>query len=458
MRVRIEPAPLRSAEISVPGDKSIAHRWLILATLAQGRSELGGLPEALDVRSTASCLAALAPGTGEAHMEWGRSARPNGEVPGFTWDAPSPHPSMSPLRVEGEGWESLKDPSDPLDCGNSGTTMRLLMGVVAASQAGARFVGDESLSRRPMERVAGPLRQMRAHVRTTDGGPPVEVQGRPLAGFDEVIAVASSQVKSAILLAGLRASGRTVVRQPAQTRDHTERALAFLGADVTVEPGLITVARSDLPGFRGTAPGDPSSAAFLLVAAALAGSGLVVRGVGLNPTRTAFLNVLRRAGLSIEERVLSEEVGEPVGEIELSARTSDLRAVSVEADEFPLIADEVLVLAAVAANVETGGSSRFAGARELRVKETDRLTGIVEGIRGLGGDAEIEGDDLVVRGGGLAGGSADGRGDHRLAMALAVAATSARGGSEISGMESAAISFPGFLSTLRQLGAAVDQA
>jgi 3-phosphoshikimate 1-carboxyvinyltransferase len=458
MRVRIEPAALRNAEITVPGDKSIAHRWLILATLARGRSELGGLPQALDVRSTASCLAALAPGSGEALMEWGRPARPDSEVPGFTWDSPSPHPTMSPLRVEGEGWESLRDPSDALDCGNSGTTMRLLMGVVAASQAGARLVGDESLSRRPMERVAGPLRQMGAHIRTTDGGPPVAVEGRSLAGIDEVLAVASSQVKGAILLAALRASGRTVVRQPAQTRDHTERALAFLGADVTVEPGVITVARSDLHGFRGTAPGDPSSAAFLLVAAALAGRGLVVHGVGLNPTRTAFLDVLRRSGLSIEERILSEEVGEPIGEIELSARTSDLRAVSVQAEEFPRIADEIPVLAAVAANVGTGGSSRFAGARELRIKETDRLSGIVEGIRGLGGDAEIEGDDLLVRGGGLAGGSAESRGDHRLAMALAVAATSARSGSEISGMESADISFPGFLPTLRQLGAEVDGA
>ncbi|MDP9296062.1 MAG: 3-phosphoshikimate 1-carboxyvinyltransferase, partial [Actinomycetota bacterium] len=381
MRVRIEPAALRSTEIRVPGDKSIAHRWLILAVLARGRSELTGLPEALDVRSTASCLAALAPSASDTLAEWNRSGRPDGEVRSFTWDASASAPTMSPLRVEGEGWEGLRDPSSALDCGNSGTTMRLLMGVLAASEVKARLVGDESLSRRPMERVARPLRQMGAHIRTTDGGPPVEVEGRPLSGIEETLAVASSQVKSAVLLAGLRATERMVVRQPAQTRDHTERALSFLGADVTVEPGLITVARSDLPGFRGTAPGDPSSAAFLLVAAALARCRLVVHGVGLNPTRTAFLSVLRRAGLSIEERVLSEEVGEPVGEIELSARTSELRSIRVGAEEFPLIADEIPVLAAVAANVGTRGTSRFAGARELRVKETDRLSGIVEGIR-----------------------------------------------------------------------------
>jgi 3-phosphoshikimate 1-carboxyvinyltransferase len=458
MRVRIEPAALRSAEIRVPGDKSIAHRWLILAALARGTSELVELPEALDVRSTAACLAALAPSSEATLGEWSRLGRPDGEVGSFTWGASASGPSMSPLRIEGEGWEGLTDPSDALDCGNSGTTIRLLMGVLAASQVKARLVGDESLSRRPMERVARPLRQMGAHIRTTDGGPPVEVEGRPLSGIDETLVVASSQVKSAVLLAGLRATGRTVVRQPAQTRDHTERALAFLGADLTVEPGLITVARSELSGFRGTAPGDPSSAAFLLVAAALAGCGLVVHGVGLNPTRTAFLDVLRRAGLSIEERVLSEEVGEPVGEIELSTRTSDIRSMSVGGEEFPLIADEIPVLAAVAANVEAGRSSRFAGARELRVKETDRLSGIVEGIRGLGGDAEVDGDDLVVHGGGLAGGSADAHGDHRLAMALAVAATSARGRSEISGMESAEVSFPGFLPTLRQLGAELEPA
>jgi 3-phosphoshikimate 1-carboxyvinyltransferase len=457
MRVRIEPTRLRGGEITVPGDKSIAHRWLILATLANGSSEVTGLPPALDVASTAACLAAVAPPARERLSAWARSTPPDGEVRGFTWDGGSGDESISTLRVEGEGWGGITEPAAPLDCGNSGTTMRLLMGVIAGAGLHARLVGDESLSRRPMERVAEPLRLMGAVVETSGGTSPVELRGSSLRGIRVEPPVASSQVKSAILLAGLRAEGSTTVAESLPTRDHTERALRHLGADVSIEGGNVTVRSSELPKFRAVAPGDPSSAAFPLVAAALAEAPLIVRGVGLNPTRTAFLDVLRSAGLAIEHRVGSDELGEPVGEIELAARTAALTPVELEAGRFPSIADEIPVLAVLAAFAE--GESRFAGAAELRVKESDRLAGIVGGLRALGGDATVEGDDLIVSGsGGLRGGRGDAGGDHRLAMALAVAATAAQAESEIGGMESAAVSYPGFVDLLTRLGAKVSPA
>ena len=332
--------------------------------------------------------------------------------------------------------------------------MRLLMGLLSAGPGDVRFVGDQSLSRRPMERVAEPLRHMGADVETTDGTPPVVLRGRPLHGTVERLAIASSQVKSAILLAGLRAEGTTTVRQAIQTRDHTERALRHLGADISIAPGEVAVAESDLPAFRGIVPGDPSSAAFLLIAAAMAGCSLRISGVGLNPTRTAFLDVLRAAGCEIEARVSTTEVGEPAGELVLAARSNDLNAMTTTTDRFPGIADEIPALAVLA--TAAGGPSRFAGAGELRVKESDRLHGVVEGLRTLGVDAAVDGDDLLVAGGGIRGGYVDGGGDHRLAMAFAVAATAAREETTIDGIEAAEVSFPGFVAALRRLGAEAE--
>jgi 3-phosphoshikimate 1-carboxyvinyltransferase len=454
MRLRIRPSPLRSVEVTVPGDKSIAHRWLMLAAAADGASELVGLPSALDVRSTARCLAEVVPGARSSLSGWAGPPPANPEVSGFTWDAASGEASMSALRIEGEGWNGLASGAHTLDCGNSGTTMRLLIGLLAAGPGDVRFIGDESLSRRPMERVAEPLRHMRADVETTNGTPPVTLRGGALHGTVETLGIASSQVKSAILLAGLRAEGTTTVRQATQTRDHTERALRHLGADISIAPGKVAVAGSDLPSFRGTLPGDPSSAAFLLVAAAMAGCALRIRGVGLNPTRTAFLDVLRAAGCEIDAQVVTTEVGEPAGELALAARPSDLHAVTTSADRFPAIADEIPALAVLAAAAD--GPSRFAGADELRVKESDRLRGVVEGLRGLGADVDVDGDDLLVGGGGIRGGNVGGGGDHRLAMAFAVAATAAREETTIDGIEAAEVSFPGFLATLRRLGAEAD--
>src|SRR5436190_3515010 len=357
MRLRIRPSPLRSADVTVPGDKSIAHRWLMLAAVADGPSDLAGLPGALDVRSTARCLAGVVPGAHSGLSRWAGPPPANPEVSGFTWDAADGGASMSSLRVNGEGWKGLAPDAHTLDCGNSGTTIRLLIGLLAAGPGDARFVGDESLSRRPMERVAEPLRRMGAAVETTEGAPPVTLHGAPLHGIDEMLPVASSQVKSAILLAGLRAEGTTTVRQASQTRDHTERALRHLGADISIAPGAVAVTASDLPAFRGTLPGDPSSAAFLLVAAAIAGRALRIRDVGLNPTRTAFLDVLRDAGCEIEEWVATSEVGEPAGELVLAPRWSDLHGVTASAERFPAIADETPALAVLAA--AAGGPSRF---------------------------------------------------------------------------------------------------
>jgi len=332
--------------------------------------------------------------------------------------------------------------------------MRLLCGVLAAAPFASVLTGDESLRSRPMERVAEPLRAMGAVVETSGGRPPIVVEGRPLRGIRHEPSVPSAQVKSAVLLAGLAAEGETTVIEPVPTRDHTERALAALGAPVRPdEAGGVTVSAFQHDGFEAAVPGDVSSAAFLVAAAALTGGELVVRNVGLNPTRTHFLDVMERMGIEAEQRVAREELGEPVGDLVI-ARCDGLSGVTVEGSELPLVIDEVPVLAALAAHAS--GESWFLGAGELRVKESDRLNGTANAIRGLGGGAGVEGEDLFVGGGGLAGGRADARGDHRMAMASAVAALAARAECEIEGMESAAVSFPGFAQTLAALGARIE--
>ncbi len=360
------------------------------------------------------------------------------------------------LIIEGEGRDRLQVPERPLDCGNSGTTMRLLTGVLAASRFSSTLTGDESLRARPMERVAVPLREMGASIRTNHGHPPVDVHGRPLRGISHELAVPTAQAKGAILLAGLAADGWTTVVEPARTRDHTERALRGLGAPLRVEgERTISVSRFQHHGFEAEVPGDVSSAAFLLGAAILTGGELTIRGVGLNPTRTHFLSVLDRMGVGTESRATGEELGEPVGQL-FVAHVAGLRGTEVTAGELPLVIDEVPVLVALAAHAD--GATRFAGGTELRAKESDRLAGVAEMIRDLGGRARLEGEDLVVQGGGLAGGRTSARRDHRLAMAATVAALGARAECEIDGMEWSEVSFPGFLSALSALGARVGAA
>jgi 3-phosphoshikimate 1-carboxyvinyltransferase len=296
---------------------------------------------------------------------------------------------------------------------------------------------------------------MGASVRTDHGHPPVEVNGGLLRGIRHELAVPTAQAKGAILLAGLAADGWTTVVEPARTRDHTERALHRLGAPVRQEEGTVSIARFQHDGFEADVPGDVSSAAFLVGAASLTGGELTIRGVGLNPTRTHFLTVLDRMGVGTQPRVTGEELGEPVGELFVGG-VGGLRGTEVTAQELPLVIDEVPVLAALAAHAD--GETRFAGGAELRAKESDRLAGVAELVVDLGGRARVEGEDLVVEGGGLAGGSASARRDHRLAMAAAVAALRARTACEIDGMEWSEVSFPGFLTALRALGARIGAA
>lgn len=453
MRVRVEQGGRVEGRIAVPGDKSIAHRWLILAATARGTSRMAGLPGSLDVRSTASCLAQVCGSKARPSLHaWASETPRSDQADGFTWDGTGDGRHEHEVAVEGEGRDALRKPIRPLDCGNSGTTIRLLAGVLASAPFATVLTGDDSLRRRPMERLAAPLREMGATVGTTDGHPPVEIEGRALHGIHHQLLAPSAQVKGAVLLAGLAAAGQTTVVEPVPTRDHTERALDRLGAPVRSKDGTIHVSPFQHDGFEGALPGDVSSAAFLVGAAALSGGELEVHDVGLNPTRTHFLTVMGRMGVRVDRRQTGEALGEPLGELFVSAGEG-LIGTRIEARELPLVIDEVPVLAALAAHGV--GETRFVGAGELRVKESDRLTGLADLIRGLGGHAEVEGDDLVVAGGGLAGGRADARGDHRMAMGAAVAALGARSGCDIEGMEAAAVSFPGFVGALRALGARV---
>jgi 3-phosphoshikimate 1-carboxyvinyltransferase len=327
--------------------------------------------------------------------------------------------------------------------------LRLLCGVLASTPFETVLEGDRSLSRRPMERVAAPLRAMGARVETDQGHAPVSVRGGALRGIEHRSEVPSAQVKSSVLLAGLAAEGETTVLEEAATRDHTERALSNLGAPIRLEPGRVSLRAFQHPGFGARVPGDVSSAAFLVAAAALTGRALVIEGVGLNPTRTGYLDVLGRMGLRSHLEELEVELGESVGRLEVKP-CDGLSGIVVEANELPLVIDEVPVLALVAAHA--AGETRFTAAAELRSKESDRLSGVADAIRALGGSAAVEGDDLFVAGDGLQGGAANARGDHRMAMAIAVSALAARTPTSIDGIEVADVSFPGFVSTLASLG------
>jgi 3-phosphoshikimate 1-carboxyvinyltransferase len=443
--------------VSVPGDKSIAHRWLIFAATARGTSSLAHLPPSLDVRSTASCLSRVTLKARPALDLWASNASSWVEGGGSTWNETSREGSREgstgTLQVEGEGRDALVESRGDLDCGNSGTSMRLLTGLLSSVASPSRLVGDASLSSRPMERVAAPLRRMGARIETTEGHAPVVVAGGSLHGVEHRLDVPTAQVKGALLLAGVAADGVTVVTEPVGTRDHTERALAALGAPVRREGTTVGVTRFQHDGFDGSVPGDVSSAAFLIGAAALSRRALSIEGVGLNPTRTRYLDVLSRMGVRTETVVTDEQLGEPVGRIDVLAG-AELRGTTIDEEELPAVIDEVALLAVVAAHAS--GETWFLGARELRVKETDRLTLLAAGIRSLGGHAAAEADDLVVAGGGLRGGVASSGGDHRLAMAFAVAGVAAEGACEVGGVEAAEVSFPGFVEALRAAGASVE--
>lgn len=413
------PRPLRG-RIRVPGDKSISHRALLLSARADGVSTLRGLSTGDDVRRTASAIAASG-----AEVDWDTT--------------------RSAAHVVG-GLGRLHEPDRVLDVGNSGTGIRLLAGWCAALPWLSVLAGDDSIARRPMQRVAGPLRLMGARVDGRQDGnlPPLVVRGGGLAGIDYTLPVASAQVKSAVLLAGLGAEGETVVREPLPTRAHTEELLVSAGADLSVEDGGCTLRLrpSALSPLDLDVPGDPSQAAFWVVAACIApDSDLRVEHVYLGRARAAFLDVLARMGADIEV----EATGAGTGSIR--ARTSELRATSVSGAEVPALVDEVPVLAVAAAVAK--GTTTFADAAELRVKETDRIATVTTELAAMGVEVEPRPDGLVVHGGApMRGATVRSHGDHRIAMAMAVAGLAAEGRTEIDGWGAVATSYPGFVDDL----------
>jgi 3-phosphoshikimate 1-carboxyvinyltransferase len=420
----IRPARRVSGVVHLPGDKSISHRYALLGALADGETVITRYAPGADCASTLACLRQLGvPLAHEQHI----------------------------VRIEGRGLRGLWIPEAPLDCGNSGSTMRMLAGVLAAHPFEATLTGDASLSRRPMTRVAVPLRQMGATVLAPHGRPPLTIVGAALQGIDFAPDVPSAQVKSAVLLAGLQADGVTRVTELASTRDHTERALRAFGAHVDSEGLTVAVVGGQrLSGTTVDVPGDISSAVFwAAAAAALPGSHVELRDVGLNPSRTAILDALGRAGAIVDVELGHISGGEPVGTVVV--RYADQRPLTIHPTDVPSLIDELPALAALGS---LGAGITVTGAAELRGKESDRITALVSGLRRLGADADELPDGFTVRGGGgLSGGTADACEDHRLAMAFSIAALGARGPSTILGATAVAVSYPGFFEVLDSLRA-----
>ncbi len=413
----------------MPGDKSISHRALILAALAEGRSRIIRPNLGDDVRSTARALEQL----------------------GVRCEIAS---HKAQVEVEGGGWERLSEPDDVIDLGNSGTSMRVLLGLCAGIEGSVVLTGDSSLRRRPMLRVAAPLRQMGARVDGRRHGDlaPLTIRGGALSGVDVRLQVASAQVKTALLLAGLSAGGSTRVEEPTRSRDHTERMLRALGVDVRVDDSSVTVRGGSSPRtFDVVIPGDMSSAMFLVAAAAIVpGSDLTLVDVGVNPTRTAALGVLESMGAAISWGETSSSLGEPVGSIHVAQ--SPLRGIRVPPELVPSLIDDIPALAIVASQAE--GETTFSGAAELRVKESDRITALVTNLKQLGVDAEELPDGLVVRGPGeIAGGEVDSFGDHRIALSFAVAGLIAGSRVRVKGWSCVDTSFPEFLDVLGEVTA-----
>ena len=427
----VVPTTRVDGTIRVPGDKSISHRYALLAAIAEGRTTIRHYAPGADCASTLGCLAAL--GVAVAR------------VPGDAGEPPL-------VVIEGRGPRGLVPPRGPLDCGNSGSTMRMLSGVLAAQPFEATLVGDASLSRRPMRRIMAPLTLMGAQFEATDGDrPPLTIRGASLTGIDFVPEVPSAQVKSAVLFAGLHAVGQTRVTESVPTRDHTERALLAFGGQLDRRGTTIAVNGGQrLRSVDARVPGDVSSAAFpAAAAAALPGSSVRIDRLGLNESRTAIFDVLRRFGTEI---VISSEFdwqGEPVGSVTI--RHGALRDVVILPAEVPAVIDELPVLGALAT---FGGSLRVTGAGELRVKESDRITALIDGLKHLGADADELPDGFEVRGGRrLTGGTVDAREDHRLAMAFAIAALGAQAPVTIEGAETVSVSYPSFFDDLERLRA-----
>lgn len=428
LEAHVSPARRLAGRLRVPGDKSISHRYAMLAALAEGRSRLRNYSPGADCASTLECLRELG-------VEIGREREPGG--PGWT------------VTVAGRGLGRLAAPGRTLDAGNSGTTMRLLSGILAAHAFTSVVTGDASLRRRPMHRVIDPLTRMGARIESAGGCAPLTIAGGGLTPIEYTTPVPSAQIKSAVLLAGLHPDGETTVHEPAPTRNHTELAVAAFGGVIDCAGTTIRVQGGRrLHAVDLAIPGDVSSATFWAVAAAaLPGSDVTIEDLGLNRSRTALFDVLGRAGASVEQTIDTSAAGEPRGLVRV--RHGALRPLTLTAAEVPALIDELPALAALAT---AGGELHVTGAAELRVKESDRIAALAAGLRALGADIEEFPDGFHVRGRRrLSGGRADAAHDHRLAMAFAVAGLAASGPTTILGAESVDVSYPGFFETLATL-------
>ncbi len=421
MRETVSPAKAIHGVVTLPGDKSISHRYGMLASIAEGISTITNYSTGADCQSTLGCMAALG-----ARIE--RDAENRVVIHGG----------------------ALREPSGQLDAGNSGSTIRMLSGILAAQPFTASIGGDESLSRRPMARVIKPLTEMGASIEGRDSSyPPLTIHGRQLHGIDYALPVPSAQVKSCVLLAGLFAEGDTIIREPVRTRDHTEIALREFGAEIEVEKRVITLrAGAHLTGRELYIPGDLSSACFFMVAALLMkDADLVIHGVGLNPTRSALLDFLVSMGAAIKVLDLRQTAGELIGD--LRVRASRLHRGAIDGPLTAALIDEIPALAVLGA--ATGGLS-VRDASELRIKETDRIATLEANFKRMGVAIETTPDGFDVAGGQkFHAAELDSAGDHRIAMAFAVAALAADGPCSIEGAESAGVSFPEFFDTLRQI-------
>lgn len=425
----VHPGGVIRGELRVPGDKSISHRSIMLGALAEGTTKVTGFLEGEDALATLAAFRAMGV-----------------DIIG---------PDKGRVTIQGVGMHGLKAPAGQLDLGNSGTSMRLLSGLLAAQDFDVTLTGDKSLSSRPMKRVTDPLALMGAEIDTTDGKPPLFIHaGNKLKGIHYDLPMASAQVKSCLLMAGLYADGETSVTEPAPTRDHTERMLAGMGYELKRTGSTVSLSGGGkLSATDIDVPADISSATFFMVAAAIApGSDVTLQHVGINPTRIGVINILKLMGADITLGNEKETGGEPVADIRV--KYAPLKGIDIPEDQVPLAIDEFPALFIAAACAE--GQTRLTGAEELRVKESDRIQVMADGLQTLGVDAQPTEDGIVINGGVIGSGEVDSHGDHRIAMSFAIAALQAGGSIQINDCANVATSFPGFVELASEAGLNIE--
>ncbi len=426
----VHPGGQITGELRVPGDKSISHRSIMLGALAEGTTEVTGFLEGEDALATLAAFRAMG-----VHIIG---------------------PDKGKVTVHGVGMHGLKAPETDLYLGNSGTSMRLLSGLLAAQNFDVTLTGDKSLSGRPMKRVTDPLALMGAEIDTNEGKPPLKIHGgKKLKAIDYDLPMASAQVKSCLLLAGMYAEGKTSVTEPAPTRDHTERMLGGMGYPLQQKDSTVTIeGGAELTATRIDVPADISSATFFMVAAAIApGSDVTLKHVGINPTRIGVINILKQMGADISLNNEAETGGEPVADIRV--KYAPLKGIQIPEDQVPLAIDEFPALFIAAACAD--GETVLTGAEELRVKESDRIQVMADGLSTLGIDARPTEDGIVIHGGVIGSGEVDSHGDHRIAMSFAVAALQAGGSIQINDCANVATSFPGFVDLAMQAGLNIEE-